>query len=70
MRRPSGLKLPAFKKALKDAKYSQQVQTDIELGKEANVSGTPTMFLNGERVANATAFEPIAAMIDKALSEG
>jgi len=31
------------------------------------VSGTPTVFINGKRVANPTEFEPVAKLIDAAL---
>ena len=65
-----GLKLnmKKFKKALDDGTYKAQVDADLKLGGEVNVSGTPTMFLNGKRVANATAFAAIAKDIDAALA--
>ncbi len=63
-----GLDMTAFNKALDDGTYKAAVDADIELGNEVAVRGTPTMFLNGQRVANATSFDAIKADIDKALA--
>jgi protein-disulfide isomerase len=63
----AGLDLNAFKKALDDKTYAAAVDADMKLGDEAQVQGTPTLFLNGERVANAGSFEALSAQIDAAL---
>jgi protein-disulfide isomerase len=39
----------------------------MKLGGIAAVQGTPTMFINGARVANPTDFASLSAEIDKAL---
>jgi len=66
--RELGLKMAPFKKAMKDGTYKEQVDSDIALGSAVAVSGTPTMFLNGKRVANATSFDAIKDEIEKALA--
>jgi protein-disulfide isomerase len=64
------LDLSKFKSALDTGKYKQTVDDDMKLGGEVTVQGTPTMFLNGKRVANATAFEAIESEINAALGAG
>lgn len=65
-----GLDMGKFKKALDEGTYKEFVDSELALGKEVHVGGTPTMFINGERVANATDVASISAMIDKALAGG
>jgi len=43
------------------------VDADVSLGEGVQVNGTPTVFINGKRVANPTDFEPVAKQIDEAL---
>jgi protein-disulfide isomerase len=62
-----GLDMAEFKKALDDGTYKDEVDADIELGNKVAVSGTPTMFINGTRVQNATDFASVSAQIDAAL---
>jgi protein-disulfide isomerase len=62
-----GLKLPEFKKALDDKQFAAKADSDMKLGQEVAVSGTPTMFLNGKRVDNPTDFGGISKLIDQAL---
>jgi protein-disulfide isomerase len=64
-----GLKMEAFKDALKDKTFTKTVDADLELGKEVSVQGTPTMFLNGQRVPNPTDFSGLASLIDKELAK-
>ena len=61
------LDVPQLEKALADKSLEAQVDADVKLGDEVNVSGTPTVFINGKRVANPTEFEPVAKLIDAAL---
>ena len=61
------LNVPQLEKALEDKSLEAQVDADVKLGEEVNVSGTPTVFINGKRVANPTEFEPVAKLIDAAL---
>ena len=64
----AGLNVADFKKALDSKAFAGDVDSDVKLGESVSVSGTPTMFINGARVANPTSFEAIAAQIDGALS--
>ncbi len=64
----AGLNVPEFKKALDAKTFAPDVDADVKLGESVAVQGTPTMFINGARVANPTSFEAIAAQIDGALS--
>ena len=62
-----GLDVAKFKKALDDKTFAATVDAELKLGEEVAVDGTPTMFLNGARVANPTDFDAISKDIDKAL---
>ena len=64
----AGLNVADFKKALDGKTFAADVDSDVKLGESVSVNGTPTMFINGARVANPTSFEAIAAQIDGALS--
>ncbi|MDD9939231.1 MAG: thioredoxin domain-containing protein, partial [Myxococcales bacterium] len=63
-----GLDMQAFKKALDDGAHADQVDADFKLGERVGVEGTPTIFLNGERVENPLDVDAISAAIDAALS--
>jgi protein-disulfide isomerase len=63
-----GLDVAKVKKALDDKTYAAQVDADLKLGEEVAVDGTPTMFLNGARIANPTDFDAISQQIDAALA--
>ena len=62
-----GLDVGKFKKALDDKSHAATVDAELKLGEEVAVDGTPTMFLNGARVANPTDFDALSKQIDKAL---
>ena len=62
-----GLDVAKLKKALDDKTYSAAIDAELKLGEEVAVDGTPTMFLNGKRIANPTDFDAIAKEIDEAL---
>jgi protein-disulfide isomerase len=63
-----GLNMPAFKKALDTNAYAAAVDADMKLGEEVMVSGTPTMFVNGKRIADPTNLESLTKQIDDALA--
>jgi protein-disulfide isomerase len=65
--RDLGLNPAAFKKSLDEHKYATIVDADVKLGGRAQVQGTPTMFINGTRVADPTNFEAVAQLIETAL---
>lgn len=62
-----GLNQARFNAALDGDKYEDAVKRDIELGKEVAVNGTPTLFVNGKRVANPTDLAVVTEAIDEAL---
>jgi protein-disulfide isomerase len=61
------LNVATFKKALDDKTYAPAVDAEQKLGEEVAVDGTPTMFLNGKRIANPTDTAAISKEIDEAL---
>jgi protein-disulfide isomerase len=63
-----GVDVAKLKKALDDKTFSAAVESDLKLGEEVSVDGTPTMFLNGARIANPTDFDAISKQIDAALA--
>lgn len=63
-----GLDVAAFKKGLDDGTFDGQIDADIALAREANVDGTPTMFINKRRAPNPTEFDAVAPLIDAALA--
>jgi len=63
----ANLDLALLDKALDGQTLKAAVDADVKLGEEVNVNGTPTVFINGKRVANPTEFAPVAQLIDAAL---
>ena len=61
------LNMKKFNAALANKTYASTVDADMKLGEKVSVSGTPTMFVNGQRVSNPTDINAISALIDKAL---
>lgn len=45
-----GLDMDAFNSCFSSNKYEGEIQADFDLGQEMGVSGTPTVFVNGNRV--------------------
>jgi protein-disulfide isomerase len=66
----TGLNVAAFKKSLDEHKFAPVVEADMKLGEKVQVNGTPSMFVNGTRVANPTNFEAVSALIETALKGG
>ncbi len=64
-----GLDMKKFNTALDKGAYKTAVDGDIALGQQVYVQGTPTMFINGERVSNPTDFNVIEAEIKKVLEK-
>lgn len=61
------LDLVKFKAALDDKAHDSRVQSDLDLGNEVAVQGTPTLFINGKRVDNPTDIDQVSQAIDAAL---
>lgn len=45
-----GLDMEAFNSCFNAKKYEAEIQADFDLGRQMGVSGTPTVFVNGQRV--------------------
>lgn len=63
-----GLDVAQWEKDYKSPEVDKDVQDDMRLASQSDVRGTPTMFVNGKRVANRS-FEGIKEMIESALKE-
>ncbi len=61
-----GLDVPAWEAALASPEVQQQIDADVKLAQTAQVSGTPSLFVNGKRAMNRSV-EGLKAMIDEAL---
>ncbi|EKE25883.1 MAG: DsbA oxidoreductase [uncultured bacterium] len=56
-----------FNNCLDSEKYKEAVNKDVNDGKTAGVSGTPTFFINGKRLVGAQPFAAFKAVIDEEL---
>lgn len=63
----AGLDLALFKKSLDQKTFEPDVSTDLKLGNQASVQGTPTMFINGERIENPADLPAVVQKIDQLL---
>lgn len=61
------LDLEQFKSDFSSAEVRARVQADVESGIAANVSGTPTFFINGTPISNPRGVDGLVAEIEKAL---
>jgi protein-disulfide isomerase len=66
--REIGLDVPRWKAALADPRLRERIQADQQLAGRVGASGTPTFFVNGERVIGAQPFESFKAVIDRKLA--
>lgn len=64
-----GLETRSFRAALTEQSHRARVEEDLALGAKASVRGTPTLFVNGLRVADPTDEEMVRAALDAALTE-
>jgi protein-disulfide isomerase len=62
-----GLDMDAFNSCFSSKEYEADIQADFDLGRQMGVSGTPTVFVNGQRVGGANtiaSYEEIAAAVN------
>lgn len=62
-----GLDMDAFNSCFSANKYEAEIQADFDLGNEMGVSGTPTVFVNGQPVVpgnQVPSYEQIAAAVN------
>jgi protein-disulfide isomerase len=67
-----GLDMSAFNACFGANKYEAEVQADFDLGQEMGVSGTPTVFVNGNRVGapnQVASYQEIADAVNAAVGE-
>jgi protein-disulfide isomerase len=63
----AGLNVAAFQAAIESRKFASAVDADVALGELVGIEGTPTLFVNGKRVANPTDLAEVGNAIDRAL---
>lgn len=66
--RAIGLDIERFKRDLEDPATQARVEADIAEAKKAGVQGTPTFFVNGERLVGAQPLDAFIPVVDRALA--
>lgn len=64
-----GLNTAQFSSCLASQKYSQKVEEDLTAGQQAGTTGTPTVFINGQKIVGAQPYANFKAIIDDALAK-
>jgi protein-disulfide isomerase len=65
--RELGLDVRRFQESIRSAKSRGRIQEDQQLASRVGANGTPTMFVNGEKVEGAVPFATLKAVIDRKL---
>jgi protein-disulfide isomerase len=68
--RAADLDVGRFRRCLDDGTSARRVRDDVEAGNAVGVSGTPTFFVNGQRIQGAAPVETFAQILDAALAAG
>lgn len=63
-----GMDANKFKSCLQSGKYTKAVADDLALGQKAGVTGTPSVFINGNMIVGAQPFSVFETAIDQALA--
>lgn len=63
-----GLDVAKFEQDMASPEVQQQINDDMQLARQAGVSGTPTLFLDGKRITNRS-FDGIKQMVDESLQK-
>jgi protein-disulfide isomerase len=63
-----GLDMTRFEAARQSGRGRARIQQDQAVANRIGVGGTPTLFVNGERVVGAVPFETLKAVIDRQLA--
>lgn len=58
-----GANLDAFGKCVSGRQTKVRIDSDLEKGREHNVSSTPTLFVNGRKLEGAQTYEVLVHMI-------
>ena len=64
-----GLDLGKFEAARKSGRGTKRIQEDQAIAQRNGVDGTPTLFVNGEKIVGAVPYEQIKAVIDQKLQK-
>ncbi|PIS08760.1 disulfide bond formation protein DsbA [Candidatus Beckwithbacteria bacterium CG10_big_fil_rev_8_21_14_0_10_34_10] len=64
-----GLNQANFQTCLNNGTYIQAIKDDVSLGQKMGVSGTPTFFINGQKLVGAQPFENFKTTIDQELAK-
>jgi protein-disulfide isomerase len=67
--RELGLDLARFRTAMLDPRTRERVQADQDVAVRVGATGTPTFFVNGERVVGAMPYDTFKAAVDRALAK-
>ncbi len=60
----AGLDVTQFASCLNSDKYAKRVADDLASGKAIGITGTPTTFINGQKIVGAQPYEVFKAAID------
>jgi protein-disulfide isomerase len=63
-----GLDTTKFNDCLDSGKYAGEVGGDLSVGQQLGVTGTPTFFVNGEKIVGAQPYSVFEGIIDSALA--
>ena len=63
------LNVDEFQACLDSGKYREEVMQDVEEGKQLGIRGTPTFFINGERLVGAVPYEKFEEVIKRQLEQ-
>ncbi|MDG4825079.1 thioredoxin domain-containing protein [Asanoa sp. WMMD1127] len=66
--RQIGLDVDRFRSDLAGTEVERRMRTDVAAAEAAGVTGTPTFFLNGERLSTPTSYQAFKDLIDQALA--
>lgn len=62
-----GLDLPSFDACLKDERHRSRIEGDMKEGQRLGISGTPTLFVAGQRLRGAQSLERLTTAVQQAL---
>lgn len=65
----TNLNTSKFEACLKESKIAEQVNTEFKEGQSLGVTGTPTFFINGQKLVGALPLDAFKPVIDAALKE-
>lgn len=67
--RDIGLDIDKFKQDLSDPSTQSSIQADIKSGQNSGVTGTPTFFINGQKIESPSSLEAFEQLIQEAIKE-